>query len=255
MTSQGSYESVKPKRMRPYGPWATLGLTLGIMIAAQVAITVIMIVMMVLMFIGLELANNGQAYILPDNQILEASIIPSIVIGVPLQLGLVWLFIWLRLRDMPDHLKTYLALNIPGIKQVIVGLVALSVFIAMEYAFGILMGRPYPEFTIQLWSMSTWILPFMVILVVICAPIVEEILYRGFMFEGLLKWGAIPAILLSSALWAIIHLQYDWYDILMIFTFGLLLGGIRIWSRSVTLCIFLHFVMNAIALGSYWLVV
>lgn len=42
---------------------------------------------------------------------------------------------------------------------------------------------------------------------VIAAPLGEEIFYRGFVFGGLAGWGAWPAALVSSALFALSHLD------------------------------------------------
>ena len=49
----------------------------------------------------------------------------------------------------------------------------------------------------------------------------------------------------TSLLWAIIHLQYDWYVIAQIFVFGLLLGWLRWASGSTILTILLHALINA----------
>ncbi|MFX6031676.1 CPBP family intramembrane glutamic endopeptidase, partial [Acinetobacter baumannii] len=47
----------------------------------------------------------------------------------------------------------------------------------------------------------------------VAAPISEELLARGFLYRG---WsesflGVPGAILLSSLVWTIVHLQYDWF--------------------------------------------
>ena len=48
-----------------------------------------------------------------------------------------------------------------------------------------------------------------------------------------------------SALWAVIHTQYDWYGIFQIFLIGLLLGWVRWRSGSTLLTIVLHALINA----------
>jgi membrane protease YdiL (CAAX protease family) len=81
---------------------------------------------------------------------------------------------------------------------------------------------------------------------VIVAPAGEEILFRGFLFRG---WAASPravwpAIVVISALWAIIHVQYDWFGILQVFLGGLLLGWLRWGSGSTLLTFWLHALTN-----------
>ncbi len=56
----------------------------------------------------------------------------------------------------------------------------------------------------------------------IAAPVFEEFVIRGFLFRG---WsesflGPIGAILLTSAVWAMDHTQYDWFGRLEIFGNG-----------------------------------
>jgi membrane protease YdiL (CAAX protease family) len=82
---------------------------------------------------------------------------------------------------------------------------------------------------------------------VIAAPLGEEILFRGFLVRG---WASkardvVPGTIMISAIWALLHSQYDWYGILQIFILGLLIGWIRWRSGSTLLTIALHAVINA----------
>jgi membrane protease YdiL (CAAX protease family) len=45
-------------------------------------------------------------------------------------------------------------------------------------------------------------------------------------------------------LWALIHLQYDWYTTGQIFAFGLMLGWMRWATGSTILAILLHAMIN-----------
>ena len=95
-------------------------------------------------------------------------------------------------------------------------------------------------------SAAGWLL-WLLIAVAIVTPIGEEVLFRGFLFRGWLRkpsdaWAVIVA---TSLLWAIIHIQYNWYIIAQIFAFGLLLGWLRWASGSTILTILLHALINA----------
>jgi uncharacterized protein len=86
--------------------------------------------------------------------------------------------------------------------------------------------------------------------VVVCAPWGEEVFFRGFLFKGWLHsvlggWGTV---LLTSLIWAVIHLQYDLYGITTIFVGGLLLGYARLKSGSIYPPILMHTLMNVLAM-------
>ncbi len=86
---------------------------------------------------------------------------------------------------------------------------------------------------------SLWLL-----LVALCvaAPITEEFAVRGFLFRGWSKsfLGPIGAIVLSSALWAAMHQQYNWYYISQVFLLGLIFGYLRYRSDSTWLTVMMH---------------
>ncbi|WFA08247.1 CPBP family intramembrane glutamic endopeptidase [Tissierella sp. Yu-01] len=81
--------------------------------------------------------------------------------------------------------------------------------------------------------------------VVIVAPIVEEILMRGIILEGLTsKYSNAKAIIVSSLLFGIIHLNI--YQFVAASIIGILLGWIYINTNSLWLCIFTHGVYNSL---------
>jgi membrane protease YdiL (CAAX protease family) len=69
------------------------------------------------------------------------------------------------------------------------------------------------------------------------------------MFAGLQRsaLGTIGTIVLTAAVWAAIHVQYDLHGILVIFFLGLFLGWVRYRTGSLWLCVMLHSIMNLIA--------
>jgi uncharacterized protein len=80
----------------------------------------------------------------------------------------------------------------------------------------------------------------------IAAPVFEEFVVRGFLFRG---WsesflGPIGAILLTSAVWAMDHTQYNWFGRLEIFGMGLALGYSRRRSGSTWLTVMIHSALN-----------
>ena len=111
-------------------------------------------------------------------------------------------------------------------------------------------GEPIvPDFMIDTYQSATWGLPLLLFVLFVTAPLSEEFFFRGFMLEGLQRsrLGIIGAVIITAAVWAGIHLQYDLHGILMIFFLGLIFGYVRFKTRSLWLCVMLHSIMNLIA--------
>jgi len=89
------------------------------------------------------------------------------------------------------------------------------------------------------------------IVAVVVAPLVEEIFFRGFLFQGFRqKYGWINATLLSSAIFAAAHL--DLVSLIPTFILGVVLAYVYHRSNSVWPGIILHFLVNMFgACGAY----
>jgi hypothetical protein len=86
--------------------------------------------------------------------------------------------------------------------------------------------------------------------VMLAAPLSEELFFRGFLFKGMQTsvLGVSGTVLLTSALWAAIHLQYDVMYIGVIFVLGTFFGYARYKTGSVLLPILMHVIYNSIAM-------
>ncbi|MDX2079680.1 MAG: CPBP family glutamic-type intramembrane protease [Terrimicrobiaceae bacterium] len=81
--------------------------------------------------------------------------------------------------------------------------------------------------------------------VVLIAPFVEELVFRGYAFTGLAaRWGAPIAGLITAVVFTALHVQYGWAGLSLIFVFGLLLAVMRWHTGSVIPCIILHVLNN-----------
>ncbi|HXF83995.1 MAG TPA: CPBP family intramembrane glutamic endopeptidase [Anaerolineales bacterium] len=87
--------------------------------------------------------------------------------------------------------------------------------------------------------------PFwLVIAAVILAPPVEEIFFRGFLFQGFRqRYGLVPGILISSLIFGLAHM--DPTSLIPTFLLGAVLAYIYHRSNSVWPGIILHFLVNA----------
>lgn len=79
--------------------------------------------------------------------------------------------------------------------------------------------------------------------VVLVAPIVEELIFRGVIMHGLMRnYSKITAILMSGLLFALFHLN-PW-QFPATFVLGILLGWLMIRTRNIGLCILGHALNN-----------
>ena len=87
----------------------------------------------------------------------------------------------------------------------------LAAYLVVSIVLNWVLGREeVVEFMLTAWNttQSQWLLW---LALVVGAPLFEETFFRGFLFKGLAasRLGTIGAIVLTAALWASIHLQYD----------------------------------------------
>ncbi|MEI9477477.1 MAG: type II CAAX endopeptidase family protein [Deltaproteobacteria bacterium] len=170
----------------------------------------------------------------------------SILISAPVILGLTLIFANLR-RGLA--LKDYLGLHEVDWKQVVKWLLVLFFFAGASDLITLLLKRPVVEqFMFNIYSTATS-KPLLWTALVIAAPVSEEIFFRGFLFYGILNTGLGPtgAVVLSSLIWAPLHIQYDLYGLATVLVLGLLFGYARLKTNSVYIPIAMHALMNFIA--------
>ena len=93
---------------------------------------------------------------------------------------------------------------------------------------------------------GAWIV-LLVVIVVVCAPVVEELVYRAFIQHNLgVAYGARIAVLISSFWFAAVHLQLAEFPGL--FAFALVLGICFARTKRLGLSIVTHVAFNATAL-------
>lgn len=86
-----------------------------------------------------------------------------------------------------------------------------------------------------------------VLKVVIIAPIIEELIFRGVIMHGLMRnYSSSTAIFSSALMFALFHLN-PW-QFPATFVLGLLLGFLMVRKRNILLCILGHAINNGIAL-------
>lgn len=101
-----------------------------------------------------------------------------------------------------------------------------------------------------------WLL---IVTMVIIAPIYEEVMFRGILWSAVREQfagskGAWVATITTSILFSIIHLQYEFYEMSVIFILAMLLGYARSRSGSLYVPILLHVINNGLAMWMYLIV-
>jgi HAD superfamily hydrolase (TIGR01509 family) len=225
---------------RPWGFWATVGLGAVILtatIAAQAAVAVVWLIALMAAHrsvVPRDLETNGLFLALATS------------LAAPVMTGLSWVFARMRRGMRPTD---YLGWRTAGRREMVWWTIVLLGMVLASDALTSWQGRPIvPEFMSQAYQTAGF-LPLFWLAIVILAPLGEETFFRGFLFEGMLhsRLGAAGAITITSGLWALTHIQYDAYGVATIFVSGLLLGYVRLKTRSLYATIYLHCLMNFIA--------
>ena len=88
-------------------------------------------------------------------------------------------------------------------------------------------------------------IPLVILLVETCimAPFFEELLYRGFILNGLInRYSRKKAIIYSALIFGIAHLNFP--QGINAFLLGLIIGTVYYYTRSIYLCMIMHFANN-----------
>jgi uncharacterized protein len=113
-------------------------------------------------------------------------------------------------------------------------------------------GLTLPGFAPQssyltLFGNNPWGIVSLILTALVIAPLIEEILFRGYLLENLkVNWGTKSALFVSAAFFALFHFQLG--SFFFLYLLGLLLGWIYLKSNSIWPCVIFHIVNNGLAL-------
>lgn len=220
--------------MKPWGRFSTLGLGAVALIASQ-------IVALAALIWWYDLPLGG----LPDLTGSGVAVTLIILVSTPIEVVLLMLFA----QRGGTSAAEYLGWTVPKRADVVFGLAVVAAFIVVADVVSWLAGHGlvtsfqtdiYTTAGAQGWLVLLWFA------IIVVTPFGEETLFRGFLFRGWFRepkdaWFAIVA---TAALFALMHVQYDWFVIAQVFGFGLLLGWMRWVSGSTLLTMLLHAFIN-----------
>ncbi|HEX8297387.1 MAG TPA: CPBP family intramembrane glutamic endopeptidase [Chthoniobacteraceae bacterium] len=240
--------AVTPPR-GPWGFWATLGFGLLAMLAMVAAQALVGVVFGIVHAVQSHQQQRGAVdgeeiarQLAADPVMLSFALFTSVPVVLLTLLGFVALRRGPRIRD-------YLGLRGFRFRQFLLWLIVLVAAVFAGDWF--LRGQndvSAAKFMTDLISSGRF-LPLLFVAVVFGAPVVEEFIFRGFMYRGMLQPGRPPiaAILVPNCLWVLLHLQYSWPTLTALFAVGAVLGLARHFSGSTWLAVFLHLINNAAA--------
>lgn len=167
--------------------------------------------------------------------------------------------LWGAIRLARQRFADYLALVWPSGRELARGLAMMGALLLVWLAIAYLTDQQAPAYAINgyISAQANGWLPAYLIAMCIAAPVTEEFLVRGFLFRGWSQSFLRPtgAIVLSSAVWAAAHTQYDLFYVCEIFTTGLLLGYLRYRYGSTWLTVIIHSAINLVAATEVALIV
>jgi uncharacterized protein len=251
--TSGNLECAVPEKpispCRPWGQWATIGWSVLCLMAMTSGESVAPFVPDAL---GMP-RGGGQAPVDADlnGNLLEV----ATFVGTLATVGLIVFLV----RARRCSVREYLALKWPSARSVLMSVVGMAVLLVALDLTSYLSGRPLvPPVIVSIYR-TAW-LPGLVFAFIVLAPLGEETLFRGFLYEGIAasRAGPIGAIAISATAWAMLHLQYDLYGIASIAVAGFYLGAVRYMTGSLFLTMLLHALQNAVGtielvVQEYWL--
>ena len=178
-----------------------------------------------------------------DAFLLSVSVIGSALIVVPLVFGIAKL-------KKGSVLKEYFDLRAYSWKTFWIWMGVLVLLLIFEgYAIELMGAEEIPSFMMNIEFPNKFSMYLLAFSVMFMAPLIEEVVFRGFLLKGFSEtfMGVWGAIIVTSLLWAIVHLQYEFAYVAVIFVIGLVFGYARIKTGSLFVPMTMHMVMNGVA--------
>jgi membrane protease YdiL (CAAX protease family) len=237
-------EAALPVRRERWGPWTTLlwaSAAGAIWMAAQLGGAILFLFWWRSAFpdhplAASELGMNG----------------PAIGFAIILATPLLFAVLYLATRLAGISFDEYLALKWPRVRHAFLAFAGLVLLLIVASAADASAGKDMPPFVLESFrsARDAGMLPLLVFAFAVLGPLQEEVMFRGFLYRGFaLGFGSAFAVLLTSAGWAILHAQYEWYFVAQIFVLGLYFGWVRWMSGSTLLAFLLHAMINATAIA------
>ncbi len=230
---------------RAWGGWATAGFGAVIMVILFLVMVLVVVILAVIVTI-MQMDTTFTVESFSDSIRARMGLLVSIsgIVAYAAATGLTVAFI--KIRRGPG-IAAYLGLKRINWKMTLVLVLITVAFLALaalaNYYYHV--EENDTKTLVEIYRTSVW--PVLLwIAVVVFAPIGEESLFRGFLFEGFRRsrLGLIGTIVLTSLVWTILHAGYSVSSLGTIFIFGLVLGAVRYKTGSLWGTMLMHALYN-----------
>jgi len=224
-------------KARPWGFWGTTILSAVLIILYFLIQFGVAFSLVNFTDLGSSIASNKDFAV--NGFILSVSILVSAPICICLTLWFV------RLRK-GIAAWNYLGLNRFTKKEFIRWLLGMF---AVMFFFDFLswaIGRPLiPSVMVDAYETAGFA-PAFFLAIIVAGPLFEEVLFRGFAFQGIeySRLGTTGALWYTALFWTIMHVQYDLFGMANVLALGLLFGAARLKTGSTSLTLSLHCLNN-----------
>lgn len=172
---------------------------------------------------------------------MGSELLQSLVRVAPFAVGLLILGALAAFR--PES-RERLAWNPVAVRTLVRWLLLWVAWVAATELLAGALGRPVPaRFTVQGPALAV-----RTVGIVLLAPLLEELVFRGILFAVLLaRAGPGPAVVGTALLFALSHGQYRAADLVQVLADGVVLGLARLRTGSTRLPFWMHLLGNAFA--------
>lgn len=232
-----------PFPVNPWNAWETVGLTILILVVFFSISSAI-----ALFFVILRLVQDPS---LTPQAVMKAIETDGLVLSIATLIAGIcasnMIYVLLKVRPALT-VKHYLALRQPRWTAWIIWNGLLLALILLSDS--VLRFFEHQEtFTTKLYQTAQ--IPMLLYIAIVgIAPLFEELLFRGFLFQGLQssRLGSGGAVLITAVGWSILHVQYSALVISQIVCFGLLFGVARWKTHSLLIPLSMHCLNNFLSL-------
>ncbi len=237
-----------PEAPAPWGAWASVGWSVAIYVFASfVAGSIASVATLIGYFDGADMLEPAARSESPSRYGAVLSIISVLTAAVAAPL----IYLTARVRSAKGETARYLGLVSTPLRPAIAYIAATQLAIIAWGGLLSLFGDPQAETFIEMVMRTTPSSLLLVLGIVIAPAVFEELLFRGLLLRGLMasRLGATGGVIASSILFTVVHVQYDFLNLTIVFALALSLAVVRIKTNSLWPPIALHALNNGIAVA------
>ena len=201
------------------------------------------------------ISGGSSASQAPTSGFALAAIVSTVIIDG-------WVLFWAWFFSLHKYRLSWASFGFRGYEQrsywavaaalVLGGLFATTILGSVsDYLYQHIVGPVPKENVVTIFPHTSAGLVLFVVLAVLVAPLIEETIFRGFVFQGLARsWGPLLGVVSSALIFAAWHQQLS--VLIPIFGLGALLAAAFYWTKSLYTNIAFHAIFNTLGIVAWW---